>query len=272
MCRVQYKCGNVFGDKRQEAMKSGKTYICYFGASGHGRCLVDTMSSFGVKGPLRKEIINFDFYYSSAAKLVALFQKKKMGERMHYSEITEGTYYSQAKPTTLPLPGNTKMHCIVFHPDGRVEMSRDICECDQCFDGNLSKCTLGNDYISYPKTASKRSAKESDVKSDNDDEVETDEESVTDEPEDDEDRNVLLNTLADDLIGNVIALRCDRDIPDSFYLCLVNKSCVAQENKYDSYNHKILKGEKYLHCIYLKKGKEHHSYMWVGRYLFAIKK
>ena len=100
------------------------------------------MSSFRVKGPLRKEIINFDFYFSSAAELVDLFGVQKyMGDRFHYSEITE-EFYALEKPEAFPLEGITKIHCIVFHPDGRVEMGRHLSQCDECFNGNLYKWSI----------------------------------------------------------------------------------------------------------------------------------
>ena len=126
---------------RELAMNTEKDHIIYYGAAGHGRGLVDAMSSFGVKSPLRKEIINNDYYYwSSSSDLVDLFKSKSMGDRMHYSSITREEIESQNKPEELKLKNSTKMHCIVFHHDVSVEMQRDICECDECFDGNLSRC------------------------------------------------------------------------------------------------------------------------------------
>ena len=40
--------------------------ILYYGVSGHGKGLVDAMSSFGLKGPLRKAVVLEDFSYRSA--------------------------------------------------------------------------------------------------------------------------------------------------------------------------------------------------------------
>ena len=47
------------------------------------------------------------------------------------------------------------MHCIVFHPDGSLKMARKICECDECFNWNLSKCLFGNKCVLYPKALAK---------------------------------------------------------------------------------------------------------------------
>ena len=256
-CRVQYKCGDSFGAKRKEAQNSGKTYINYYGSSGHGRGLVDSMSSFGVKGPLRKEIVNFDFYFSSAAELVRLFSvEKNMGERFHYSEITEEEFYSQEKPEAFPLDGNTKMHCIVFHPDGRVEMARHICECDECFNGNLSKCLSGNECVVFPKPHAKNPEDISDNTSDSEEEHDEEE----DNEDDEEDFQQTVNCLADDLVGNVIALQAPANVRASFYLCVVLSSSIASEHMSDAYEHHVLKGEKYLVCNYLRIVKEHRGY------------
>ena len=59
-CSQQYKSRFVFANWR--ALKNNKTIILYYGVSGHGKGLVDSMSSFRVKGPLRKSIITENFF------------------------------------------------------------------------------------------------------------------------------------------------------------------------------------------------------------------
>ena len=56
-CSTQYKCKYVCGKYKELAMEKGVPAIDYFGASGHGKGLVDAMSGFGVKGPLRRAVI-----------------------------------------------------------------------------------------------------------------------------------------------------------------------------------------------------------------------
>ena len=113
-------------------MSSGRTILCYYGSAGHGRGLVDGMSSWGVKNPLRKEIINKDFYVSSAQDLVNLFKGKQASstefERMYYTEVTQASYDLQIRPEELPIKGSQKVHCIAFHPDGTVQTRHDICD------------------------------------------------------------------------------------------------------------------------------------------------
>ena len=56
-CSQQYKSRFVFANWRALAKKYIKTIILYYGVSGHGKGLVDSMSCFGIKGPLQKSII-----------------------------------------------------------------------------------------------------------------------------------------------------------------------------------------------------------------------
>ena len=60
-CSTQYKSKYVFKQWQILAMKTQKMVIVYYGVSGHGKGLVDAMSGFGVKGPLRREVITSNF-------------------------------------------------------------------------------------------------------------------------------------------------------------------------------------------------------------------
>ena len=57
-----------------------KTVIAYYGVSGHGKGLVDAMSSFGVKQPLRKAIVERDFFFNSAGDIYN-FLRSEMSEK-----------------------------------------------------------------------------------------------------------------------------------------------------------------------------------------------
>ena len=65
-CAVQYKCKSVFAGYRKLAMETKKPVMIYYGVPGHGKGLVDAMSGFGVKSPLRHLIQTEDYYYKSA--------------------------------------------------------------------------------------------------------------------------------------------------------------------------------------------------------------
>ena len=69
--------------------------LVYYGVSGHGKGLVDAMSAFRVKGPLRRAVVTLDFSYSNSKDIYEfLINKYHNGETKHYflidkDEITE---------------------------------------------------------------------------------------------------------------------------------------------------------------------------------------
>ena len=46
-----------------------KFFVYYYGIKGHGKGLVDAMSGFGLKTPLRKAIVTENVFYDSAQKV-----------------------------------------------------------------------------------------------------------------------------------------------------------------------------------------------------------
>ena len=52
-CATQYKSKYVFKAWHTLAAKTNKHIVTFYGTSGHGKGLVNAMSSFGVKAPIR---------------------------------------------------------------------------------------------------------------------------------------------------------------------------------------------------------------------------
>ena len=69
-CSTQFKSRFVFASIRKLAMKYKVKMMWFYGEPGHGRGLVDDMSSFGCKGPLRQMIINKDKWFDTAEEMV----------------------------------------------------------------------------------------------------------------------------------------------------------------------------------------------------------
>ena len=66
-CSTKYKCKYVCGKYKELAMEKGVPVIAYFGASSHGKGLVDAMSGFGVEGPLRRAVKTQYLLYNSTS-------------------------------------------------------------------------------------------------------------------------------------------------------------------------------------------------------------
>ena len=61
-CSTQYKCKYVFGKCAELAAERGVPVIWYYGVTGHRKGLVNAISGFGVKGPLRKAVVTEDLF------------------------------------------------------------------------------------------------------------------------------------------------------------------------------------------------------------------
>ena len=61
-----------------------KRVIVYYGASGHGKGLVDAMSGFKVKEPLHKAVITGNFPYNSSSDICEYVADLVKDDRKHY--------------------------------------------------------------------------------------------------------------------------------------------------------------------------------------------
>ena len=66
---TQYKPRFTFGLMQAVAQKYNVDVLWFYGAPGHDRALVDAMSSFDCKDPLRKAIITEDKYFLNANEM-----------------------------------------------------------------------------------------------------------------------------------------------------------------------------------------------------------
>ena len=102
---------------------------------------MDGMSSFGVKTPLRKEIIASDFYWSKACELVGLFHSKGFhSPSIIYSEISVQAIAAHNSVKAIPLKGHTKDHVIVYYPDSKIARKQALCDCEMCIAGDIEQC------------------------------------------------------------------------------------------------------------------------------------
>ena len=65
-CATQYKSKYIFKQCQLLAKENGMSDTVYYDVSGHGKGLVDAMSGYGVKIPLRRAVITFNFSYRNS--------------------------------------------------------------------------------------------------------------------------------------------------------------------------------------------------------------
>ena len=141
-CGVQYKCRYVFGEYQIIAIQYGRVVIIYYGVAGHGKGLVDAMSSFGVKGPMRRAVYIEGFKYSSAADICNRMESEfRNDDNKLYYVIEEDNLCERRKlKKSLPIEGCVGLHMIAFHPDGRIETKVNMCSCNACLLGKFTTC------------------------------------------------------------------------------------------------------------------------------------
>ena len=94
-------------------------FFIYYGVSGHGKGIVDAMSSFGVKEPLRKEIVQKDFWHTSSKDIFNFLSKEKANEKMMYYHLPNEELEERRKNCgKFPIDGCRKLHMIAFFPNG----------------------------------------------------------------------------------------------------------------------------------------------------------
>jgi len=225
--------------------------LVYYGAAGHGKGLVDAMSGFGVKGPLRKAVVTEDFHYSSAEEIYNYVSKLfESDEKKQYILLSEEEIADRRKTKSpLVLKDCIKFHMIAFHPDSSVQTKVNMCSCDECLEGDFIDCLL--------EPGNMMSSGQVDMEGSDydysDDEREFEDDDVEDE-EDHEAYELRADCVLDVLqICSFIALYSPPSSFELFYLCKVLDFGTATEDMVDAYNHRVPMGTKYVLCNYLEK-------------------
>ena len=124
-CAVQYKCGEAFHRWYSLSEEVQCKVIVYFGAAGHGKGLVDSMSAFGVKNPLRRAVYAEDFIFDSAQDIVCFLKDKFVSDesKCYYLLESDKIDKKRSEGETLPIKGSSKLHMIAFHLNKSVQVS-----------------------------------------------------------------------------------------------------------------------------------------------------
>ena len=246
-CACQYKCRHVFIRYNRLAKKHAKLIIVYYGICGHGKGLVDAMSGFGVKGPLRSAIIQENRFFANSTSMVEYLQRR-MEEKpnMHYIEVDDENLAEQrALKDELPIPGSQKLHMIAFHPDGTIVTKDNLCNCDQCNAGKFHQCPIENGHIFQQG------------EHDDDDEDDINFLYGDEEDEHEVEENELPKETYFDVVetGSFVAVYSHGEdhTHELFSIVKVIERRVAMEDITDDHHHTIRKGESYFFGFYLEK-------------------
>ena len=122
-CSQQYKSCFVFANRTALAKKYNKTTILYYGVSGHGKGLVDFMSSFRVKGPCQKSIITEKKFFNDGEQVKEHLKQKHLHKpNLVYKVVSEDHLAERRKKPReeFKILQCEKLHMIAFFPDDRI--------------------------------------------------------------------------------------------------------------------------------------------------------
>ena len=144
-CSSQYKSRYVFHAWKKLAESVQKTVIVYYGVKGHGKGLVDAMSGFGFKTPLKRAIINEDFFFNKSEHLNRYLQEINLSENRKYYHLYPMTRDTQRQE--LKIKDCQKQHMMAFFYDGSIQIKENLCSCNACLLGNFVQCKVEKGII-----------------------------------------------------------------------------------------------------------------------------
>ena len=227
---TQFKSRFVFAPIRKLAIKYKLKVVWFYGEPGHGKGLVDAMSSFGCKSPLRQMVINHDKWYDTAAEMkMALEEDFKNGSGNTYRVVeADKLKIERRRRKESKIPGCKKMHLICVDVNG-LFTTKNVLHVN---DKSLFTFNFEDEDLLV-------------------DDCESDDDSGEGEINDDSalDKNVVYDIIEPE---TYIGLRCPPESMELLYVVEVLEKGVDIKAPSSC----ILKGEKYVKVRYLEKTHE----------------
>ena len=120
-CATQYKSKYVFKAFHSLAVKMQKKIVSFYGTSGHGKGLVDAMSSFGVKAPIRRAVLTEDFSYRNAKDIFDYLTLLLTNIINKHYILLDGDEIQDVKNSvsgSYKIKKCRSLHMISYFPDG----------------------------------------------------------------------------------------------------------------------------------------------------------
>lgn len=238
-CTTQYKSKLPFACYQQLVDEYDIKLFKAWGAPGHGRGLVDSMSSFGCKSPLREAIVTQDKWFPTADSM-AEFLKEKFEDKIQYlfrviskEQVRD---HRQKCRKTMKVPGSSSIYMMEFRKEESPIVMEKFCNCENCIAFNFESC-------SHENSKNLIQVSMEDFNPENEEFVEELEPNEV----------ILKDVIQPD---SFIALRSPSNSLELFFLFHVEECVNAKEDITDDYGHTIKKGEDYFKGHYLEKTNE----------------
>ena len=112
-----------------------------YGASGHGKGVIDAMSSFGAKNILRHNIITQDdVFFNDSDSIVNYLATKKPDYSYTHVPALEVVTKRNAPHTPKEIEDCMKQHMMVFQSNKDVILKEYLCECNPCRKFEFDNC------------------------------------------------------------------------------------------------------------------------------------
>ena len=262
-CLTQYKCKYVFYQWRALATKSNKILIVYYGVSVHGKGLVDAMSGFAVKTPMRMAIVTQEFFFSNTKCLqeyLISLDNLKSDREYFYFDVFERKQKNERE--RHPISKCMKQNMSAYFPDGSIRFKENICSCDSSIVGKFIECRI--------EKGVEKLADDSSSESDSD--YDSNPEDGSESEQGDECYKIVGKTVFDAVeIGSVVEIYSPPNASELFYLCEVVGKEVAKEDVLDEFSHPVSKDSPFLKCRYLERIDEKKGAVFYKRVLYFTK-
>ena len=228
-CQEQNKCKYTFFQMKKLAIDLKIKFVWFYGEPGHGRGLVDAMSSFGCKLQLKNEIVTFDSWFESAEKMVSFLKEYFVNDdsKEHYLiNDAETAQVRKQKREEFKLEPCRKYHVIAF-------------DSDDTFSKSLFFRDVRIESLFHSGDVDEERVDGFDV----------------DDGYDCEEAFALNHDMVFELVkpGTYVGMRSPTNAMEGLFIAEVQNKGIAKENLTDENGHHILSGGQYLEIVYLQK-------------------
>ena len=232
---TQYKNKYAFYLLQQIANKFNVTIGRIYGAAGHGKGLIDAMSSFGVKGILRRDIIGNDEWFSNSDEICD-YLSMRGDPRMSYTSIEPKQLdQKRSERKGLVINGCMVQHMLLFKPNCNGVVAKEyLCDCIMCLALSFDNCENKED-------TNENSTLEDINSGNNDSEWHCDSEETVD-------KNHIFEFV--DAPSFVAVLSSNLNEP--VYFIKVEEKGISESELKDRYGHVVFVGEPYFKGKYLQ--------------------
>jgi hypothetical protein len=238
-CSTQYKCRRTFIQMKKLAAQFKCDIFWFYGEAGHGRGLVDAMSSFGCKKLLKDTILREDVWFKDAKEMTEHLIKETAGhgnKEYYFVDEVETAKRRRKKAMELKREGCMSFCLMAVNSEGQW-MVRQHLDID---DDNIVNMTFDDPEYLY------------DINNIEYEEYDDDEDIVKNMvPIPDEQCFPVIFEMVEP--KTFIGLRSDSESLEEFYIVEVVYKRVAEDYEKDDHGHVISKGVPFFCVNYLEK-------------------